>query len=97
VSIRAHDPAGLDNLQGIYGPRITYCPEPYDALDGADFLTICTEWNAFRSPEFDRLSDLLTQPIVFDGRNLYDLETMKREGIEYHPIGRPAVNAGGRS
>jgi len=92
VTVRAHDPAGLENLRRHYGQRVACFEDAYRVLEGADFLTICTEWNEFRSPDFPHLCELLAQPIIFDGRNLYDLETVRRLGIEYHPIGRPAVN-----
>ncbi len=92
AKVQAHDPAGLDNLKGVYGDRVGYFDNAYDALKGADCLTVCTEWNEFRSPEFPRIRELLSQPVVFDGRNLYDLAAMKRYGLEYHCIGRPKVD-----
>jgi len=92
VKVRAHDPAGLENLKNLYGQRLTCHADAYDTLGGADFLAICTEWNEFRSPEFSRIAQLLRQGVVFDGRNLYDLQAMQRYGLEYHPIGRPVVN-----
>ncbi|MHC4064993.1 MAG: UDP-glucose dehydrogenase family protein [Planctomycetota bacterium] len=92
ATVRAHDPVGLQNLEAIYGRRVSYCADPYGVLEGANCLAVCTEWNEFRSPEFPRIRELLSQPIIFDGRNLYDLETMNRHGIEYHPIGRPTIN-----
>ena len=92
VSVRVHDPAAMERLSERYQRRVTCYTGPYDALEGADFLIVCTEWNEFRSPEFPRMRRLLSQPIIFDGRNLYDLEAMRRHGMEYYPIGRPAVN-----
>ena len=92
ATVRAHDPAGLANLEELYGHRISYHPEPYETLCGADALIICTEWNEFRSPDFSRMKEALRQPLIFDGRNLYDPATMKRHDLEYHPIGRPTVN-----
>ena len=92
AKVQAHDPAGLENLKGLYGDRISYFDSAYDALKGADCLTVCTEWNEFRSPEFQRIGELLSRPVIFDGRNLYDLAAMERYGIEYHCIGRPKVN-----
>ena len=62
--------------------------EPYGALKGASALFVVTEWRQFRSPDFDRIRDLLEQPIVFDGRNLYQGATLARKGLEYHGIGR---------
>jgi len=92
ATVRAHDPAGLENLKALYGDRVSCHAEPYEALSGADALVVCTEWNEFRSPEFARMKETLRQPIIFDGRNLYDLGAMKRHGLEYHPIGRPTTN-----
>jgi UDPglucose 6-dehydrogenase len=92
AAVRAHDPAGLANLQGLYDSRVSYHHDPYEALSGADALVICTEWNEFRSPDFPHMKETLRRPIIFDGRNLYDLEAMKRHEFEYHPIGRPTVN-----
>ncbi len=92
AKVQAHDPAGLENLKKLYGDRISYSDKAYDALKGADCLTVCTEWNEFRSPEFQRIGEILSQPVIFDGRNLYDLAAMERYGIEYHCIGRPKVN-----
>ncbi|MCH7814527.1 MAG: UDP-glucose/GDP-mannose dehydrogenase family protein [Planctomycetes bacterium] len=92
VTVRVHDPAAMERLSELYHQRVACHAGPYDALEGADFLVICTEWNEFRSPEFPRMRRLLSQPIIFDGRNLYDLEAMRRHGMEYYPVGRPAVN-----
>lgn len=92
ASVRAHDPRGLDNLRQRYGDRIAYFVHAYDALDGADALVIVTEWNEFRSPDFDRMRALLNAPIIFDGRNLYEPEAMARYQFEYHSVGRPTVN-----
>ena len=89
--VRAHDPKALDNLRREFGDRITYHEDAYETAEGADALVICTEWNEFRSPDFGRLHDLLKQPVIFDGRNLYTPAQMKRLGFEYFSIGRPAV------
>lgn len=91
ASVRAHDPEALVHLRKEFGDRITYFEDNYEALSGADALVICTEWNQFRSPDFDRIRELLGRPLVFDGRNLYDNGTMRRASIEYHPIGKPPV------
>ncbi len=91
AAIRLHDPEALANVRAAYGDRLRYFENNYDALDGADCLAICTEWNQFRSPDFDEVRRRLAQPIVFDGRNLYEAATMRRHKLEYYPIGRPAV------
>lgn len=93
ASVRAHDPEALPPLRQEFGPRVTYCEDNYGALEGADALVICTEWNQFRSPDFERVRGLLKQPVIFDGRNLYETSTMRRYGMEYHPIGKPVVKA----
>ncbi len=91
AKVHAHDPQGLDNLRRDFGDRLEYFDQPYDALEGADCLAICTEWNAFRSPDFQEIKKRLSQPVIFDGRNLYEPATMRRYGLEYYPIGRPSV------
>jgi UDPglucose 6-dehydrogenase len=91
AAVRAHDPEALDNLRAQFGERVTYCEWPYETLDGADALAICTEWNEFRSPNFDEMKSRLREPIIFDGRNLYEPKSMIRRGFEYYPVGRPAV------
>jgi UDPglucose 6-dehydrogenase len=93
ASIRAYDPEALVHLRAQMGDRIECIDHNYNVLQGADALVICTEWNEFRSPDFDRMRELLAQPIVFDGRNLYDLNTMRRAWLEYHPIGKPVVRS----
>ena len=92
AKVRAHDPAGLDNLRRQYGDRVSCFEDVYETLEGADALCVCTEWAEFRSPEFPRIREMLKQKAVFDGRNLYDLDAMKRYGLEYHCIGRPVVS-----
>jgi len=91
AGVQAHDPQGLDNLHSMYGDRVHYFDRPYNALEGADFLTICTEWSAFRSPDFQEIKRRLRQPVIFDGRNLYEPATMRRYSLEYYPFGRPTV------
>ncbi|GMV97148.1 MAG: UDP-glucose 6-dehydrogenase [Phycisphaerae bacterium] len=91
--VRAHDPKALENLEKHFGDRLEYCPRGYEALDGADALVIVTEWNEFRTPNFTEIARRLKQPIIFDGRNLYSLESMRGRGFEYYSIGRPAVDA----
>ena len=88
VSIRVHDPEAIANVKEIYGDRLTYCDRPYGALEQADALAIVTEWNEFRNPDFDVMLRLLRQPVIFDGRNLYDPAQMAELGFHYQGIGR---------
>jgi UDPglucose 6-dehydrogenase len=64
----------------------------YEALEGADALVIVTEWTVFRTPDFDKMKSLMTGNIIFDGRNLFDLEEMKEQGYKYFSIGRQIIN-----
>ncbi len=91
ASIRAFDPEAMENIRAIYGDRVTLVADQYEALIGADALAIATEWSVFRTPSFEVMKELLKEPIVFDGRNLYDLEQMEEEGFQYESIGRTVV------
>ncbi len=83
-----YDPEAMPNIKKRFGKDLTYCDSMYQALENADSLLICTEWSIFRTPDFNKVKDLLNQPTIFDGRNLYDIEEMKKEGINYVSIGR---------
>jgi len=89
--IRAYDPEVGLTAKTALGGKIEIFENGYDALDGADALVILTEWQEFRNPDFEVIVKKLKKPIVFDGRNLYDLDIAKRAGIEYHSVGRPTV------
>ncbi|MDP2868269.1 UDP-glucose/GDP-mannose dehydrogenase family protein [Methyloversatilis sp.] len=91
ATITAYDPVAMTETRRIYGdePRLTYADKPMDALDGADALVIVTEWKEFRSPDFERIRTMLKQPVIFDGRNLYEPALPRSFGIEYSAIGRP--------
>jgi len=93
AKVRAFDPVAMHETAKIYGQRadLTLCDSAEAACEGADVLAIVTEWKQFRSPNFDRLKKLLTQPTIFDGRNLYDPQLMKRQGFAYYSIGRVPV------
>ncbi|MGY3795232.1 UDP-glucose dehydrogenase family protein [Aquimarina sp. 433] len=88
ANVRAFDPEAMDNVARKYGDKITFSRSMYDALEGADVLVICTEWSIFRTPDFDRIKKSLQYPVIFDGRNLYDLMDMEKEEITYFSIGR---------
>lgn len=92
--IRAYDPEAMDVSKKLVGDKIEFAKRHYDACDGADALIIATEWNKFREPDFDYLKELLKEPVVFDGRNVYEPETMRSRGFTYYSIGRPDVRIG---
>ncbi len=89
-TVRAFDPAAMNEARRIYGerPDLQLCEQPQDALNHADALVIITEWSLFRSPDFDAIRLALKQPLIFDGRNLYDPEFMRESGFTYYAIGR---------
>jgi len=89
--VQVHDPEALDNARRIFGARVSYHRANYEALDGADALIILTEWNQFRHPNFQRIKHELRQPVIFDGRNLYEPALMKALEFRYYSIGRPPV------
>lgn len=86
--VRAHDPKAMETAAAVFGDQIEYIDNAYDALLRSDALVIATEWMSFRNPDFDRMKSLLKQPIIVDGRNLYDPARMKERGFEYVGIGR---------
>ena len=86
--VRAFDPEAMKEARKRYGERIEYGSSNYEVAEGADAVLILTEWNEFRSPDFPRLKELLREPVLFDGRNLYDPAAMRRYGFIYYSIGR---------
>ncbi len=92
ASVRAFDPVAMDECRRIYGerPDLLLCETAHDALDGADVLAIVTEWKVFRSPDFEAIRERLKHPAIFDGRNIYAPEVVRRHGLDYHAIGRPS-------
>jgi UDPglucose 6-dehydrogenase len=90
ATVRAYDPVAMTEAQHALGTPagLKYCSSAYEAVETADALLIATEWQEFRSPDFDKLKKLLKQPRIFDGRNLYDPALLSRLGIEYYAIGR---------
>ncbi len=91
AQVKVFDPEAMNNVRAIYGDKITFCKTMYEVLEGADSLCIMTEWSEFRTPDYERITTALAEPIIFDGRNLYDLEQMKDLGFHYESIGRPKV------
>jgi UDPglucose 6-dehydrogenase len=92
ASIQAYDPVASHEARRILGEdaRISYASTPMEALEGADALAIVTEWKEFRSPDFAAIKARLKTPLIFDGRNLYDPDAPRKEGLEYFAIGRNA-------
>ena len=90
AEVVAHDPVAMDEARRVFGelPGLSYAPGPMEALEGADALVVVTEWKAFRSPDFERIAQLLRHPVIFDGRNLFDPARLREAGFEYFPIGR---------
>jgi UDPglucose 6-dehydrogenase len=91
ASVTSHDPEAMPNVKKIFGDKIKYAENPYDALQNADALIIATEWGLFRTPDFDKVSAGLKNKVIFDGRNLYGLDQMKKLGYYYCSIGREVV------
>jgi UDPglucose 6-dehydrogenase len=91
AAIAAYDPEAMNNVRNLVGDKITYALDEYDALRDADALLIATEWSLFRTPDFDRVSSLLKNKVIFDGRNLYGIQQMKELGYYYSSIGRETV------
>src|SRR5271170_2410877 len=91
AQLRVHDPEALANARSMYGDRLAYCDRPYGALEQADALAVVTEWNEFRNPDFEVMRRLMRQPVVFDGRNVYDPARMASLGFTYQGIGRAGI------
>jgi UDPglucose 6-dehydrogenase len=88
AKVSAFDPEAMGVAKGIFGSRITYARNSYDAITGADALAIVTEWNEFRGPDFARMRSLMRTPVIADGRNLYSPAQMAQHGFTYYSIGR---------
>lgn len=91
AEVIAFDPEAMENVRNLIGDKIHYGTNEYEILKGADALVICTEWGIFRNPDFSQLKNLLNDGVIFDGRNLYDLEEMTEKGFYYASIGRNLV------
>jgi len=89
VHVHVHDPAAMKTAARQLGARVKYAPHAYDALEGADALAIVTEWLEYRNPDFGKIKSLMAQPLIVDGRNLYDPVKLGRLGFTYDSIGRP--------
>jgi UDPglucose 6-dehydrogenase len=91
ATVKAFDPEAMENIQRYFGDRIELCKDQYEVLINADALAIITEWSVFRTPSFQVMKELMKSEIIFDGRNLYDLEVIADHGFHYHSIGRETV------
>ncbi|MGE5191653.1 MAG: UDP-glucose dehydrogenase family protein, partial [Deltaproteobacteria bacterium] len=85
--LRVHDPVAMPNVRRLYNDRLIYCEKQYEVLEGAEALAIVTEWNEFRNANFELMRKTMRQPVIFDGRNLYDPADMQRMGFQYSGIG----------
>ena len=92
AKVKAFDPEAKETTKAQLGKKIEYADTAYDAIKNCDALIIVTEWNEFRNPDLEKVKELLKEPVVFDGRNLYDLDTMKEKKFTYYSIGRAAIN-----
>ena len=92
ATVNAFDPEAMHNVKNLIGDKISYSESQYECLENADALIIATEWNEFRTPDFDKVASTLKQPVVFDGRNVFDSKTMQEKGFYYECIGRPVFN-----
>jgi UDPglucose 6-dehydrogenase len=90
AKVKAYDPISIENTQKIF-PDIGYCANAYEVAAEVDAIIIVTEWNEFKSLNFERISCIMAKPLIFDGRNMYDPEKMRRLGFEYHSVGRASV------
>ena len=91
ASVSAYDPEAMGHVKQLMGDKITFTKNPYEALEEADALLIVTEWPQFRTPDFERMDHLLKNKVIFDGRNLYELNQMQELGYTYYSIGRQTI------
>ncbi len=91
ATVCSYDPEAIENVKNVIGDKISYAEKQYDALENADALIIATEWNEFRTPDFDQIAAVLKNKVIFDGRNLFDLGQMNKLGFHYESVGRKIV------
>ena len=94
AKVRATDPEAIANARELIGDEVTYMDDPYDVIDGADALILCTEWNEYRRPDFERMAQLMKRRLILDGRNIYPANLMLQHGFERYGVGIPPVRAG---
>lgn len=88
ANVKAYDPKAFDYARNLWGDKIYYAKNSYDAIENVDAMLLLTEWNEFRRPDFDRMKTLMKQPVIFDGRNQYEAERMIQRGFEYYCVGK---------
>jgi len=93
ASISSYDPEAMPNVKQHFGDLIELSSSEYDALHAADALIICTEWGIFRNPDFERMAEVMNDKVIFDGRNLFDVDEMTEKGFYYNSIGRRTINS----
>ena len=91
ANIVAFDPEAMENVKNLLDDKISFAQNEYEALEGSDALLICTEWGIFRNPDFQKIKDLLNDAVIFDGRNLFDIDEMNERGFYYTSIGRKQI------
>jgi UDPglucose 6-dehydrogenase len=91
ATVRAYDPVATENARRTLPPAVVYCESPYEAASGADAVALVTEWNEFKFLNLERLRSVMRRPLIFDGRNIWEPDRMRRLGFEYHSIGRKPV------
>jgi len=91
ATVNVYDPEAMENVKALYGDRLQFASDQYEALIGADALAIVTEWSVFRTPSFQVIAGLMKDKVIFDGRNLYDLDQMEEQGFYYDSIGRDTI------
>ncbi|MFC4213602.1 UDP-glucose dehydrogenase family protein, partial [Pedobacter lithocola] len=92
ATVTVFDPEGMTNVKNIIGDKVVFADNQYDALKDADALLIATEWSVFRNPDFEKIESILKNKVIFDGRNLYDLQKMIDLGYYYNSIGRKLID-----
>lgn len=93
ASVSAFDPEAMPNVQKVVGDKIKFVSHQYEALENADALVIATEWSVFRTPDFDKITSILKNKVIFDGRNVFELAEMEALGFHYESVGRPAITS----
>jgi UDPglucose 6-dehydrogenase len=91
AKVQCYDPEAMPNVQRILGDTVVFSEKMYSALEGADFLVIATEWPEFRTPDFGKLDAMLAEKVIFDGRNVFEMDTMRKHGYTYYSIGRKDI------